>query len=106
MDVAKTLRDARHAARLTQRQLAARAGVPQSTVARIERGQLMPRVDTFDMLVRAADLRVAMEPLPGDGVDRSLIRDMLRLTPDKRLRVAVAGANNVARLVRSAKRVD
>lgn len=62
MNVARALREARLAAGLTQRGLAAGAGVPQSTVARIESGQMMPRVDTFDRLLRVADKRVAVAP--------------------------------------------
>jgi len=64
MNVARALREARLAAGLTQRGLAAGAGVPQSTVARIEGGQMMPRVDTFDRLLRVADKRVAVVPRP------------------------------------------
>lgn len=98
-----TMRDARRAAGLTQRELAARAGVPQSTVARIESGKLMPRVDTFDYLLRAADGHVVVEPVPGTGIDRSLIREMLRLTPSERLQYSVGSANNLAQLLASAK---
>jgi transcriptional regulator with XRE-family HTH domain len=105
MNVAETLRAARQTAGLTQRQLAARAAVPQSTVARIERGQLTPRVDLFDELLRAADSRLAMEPLPGQGVDRTQFRDLLRLTPSQRFDYAVRSANNLARLLASAKKV-
>ena len=101
MDVARTLRDARLAAGMTQRQLAAQAGVPQSTVARIERGQTVPRVDTFDRLLRATDMRVSAQRVPGYGVDRTQIRELLRLTPEGRLQVAVASANNLARLLAS-----
>lgn len=104
MNVGETLRDARHSARMTQRQLAARAGVPQSTVARVERGQLMPRVDTFDMLLRAAELRVSAEPLPGSGVDRSQIRRILRMTPRERVLAAADEANGLAALLVAAGR--
>jgi transcriptional regulator with XRE-family HTH domain len=103
MNVGKTVLDARTAAKLSQRQLAARAGVPQSTVARIESGKLMPRVDTLDRILRAADVRVAVEPLPGAGVDRSQIREMLRRTPSRRFDIAVESSNNVMRLLASRK---
>jgi hypothetical protein len=65
----------------------------------------MPRVDTFDSLLRAADGRVAVEPVPGAGIDRSLIREMLRRTPAERFEYAVGSANNLARLLASAERV-
>jgi transcriptional regulator with XRE-family HTH domain len=104
MDVGRTLREARQAAGLTQRQLAARAGMPQSTVARIERGQMVPRVDTFDRLLRAAELRVGVQPVPGAGVDRTLIRRLLQLTPEQRLESAANDGNAINRLVRAAGR--
>lgn len=98
------LLEARTAAGLSQRQLAARAGVPQSTVARIERHQLMPRVDTLDRILRGADARVALEPLPGGGVDRSQIRALLRLSPRERAEAAVAEAHGLARLLSAVRR--
>ena len=104
MDVALTLREARTAAHLTQRQLAARAGVPQSTVARIERGRLMPRVDLFDDLLRAADQRVATQSRPGAGVDRSLIHEVLSWTPEQRVVNAGLEANRLQDLLRSVRR--
>jgi transcriptional regulator with XRE-family HTH domain len=104
MDVAKTLREARLAARLTQRQLAARAGVPQSTVARIESGRLMPRVDLFDDLLRAAELRVVAEPRPGYGIDRTLMHEVLRWTPEQRILNAALEANRLNELLRTARR--
>jgi transcriptional regulator with XRE-family HTH domain len=103
MDVARTLREARQAAGLTQRQLAARAGVPQSTVARIERGQMTPRVDKFERLLHATEHEVIVRKKPGFGLDRTQIREVLRLTPDQRLNLAVVSARNVARLMRRAK---
>jgi transcriptional regulator with XRE-family HTH domain len=49
---AKTLlRTARRQAGLTQRELAVRTGIPQSTVARIERGQVDPRTSTLGALL-------------------------------------------------------
>ena len=106
MDVARTLREARTAARLTQRQLAAQAGVPQLTVARIERGQMMPRADTLGGLLKAAGYELNSRQRPGFGVDRTLIREALRMTPDQRLRIAVASSNNLERLRRTARPVD
>ena len=104
MDVAKTLRDARTAAGLTQRQLAAKAGVPQSTVARIERGQMTPRVDTFDRLLRAVYMGVSAQRLPGYGVDRTLIRQLIALSPQQRLESAARDAHAIGELLGLAKR--
>jgi predicted transcriptional regulator len=83
---------------LTQRQLAEQAGVPQATVGRIEAGQVTPRVDTLDRLLRAAGQELRVSARPGIGVDRSQIRDLVRLTPGQRLELAVRDAAGLARL--------
>jgi transcriptional regulator with XRE-family HTH domain len=86
MQAGRLLLHARRRAGLSQRVLARSAGVPQSTVARIETGQLSPRVETLDRLLRAAGQTLTIEPVLGAGVDRSLIRSFLRLTPCQRVR--------------------
>lgn len=92
MNVARLIRRTRQAAGLTQRQLAANAGVPQSTVARIELGRIVPRADTLDRLLRAMGLSLEAVPAIGTGVDRTQIRELLRLTPGERARLAAADA--------------
>jgi predicted transcriptional regulator len=93
MDIARTIRSSRRRAGMTQRELAAAASVPQATVGRIEAGSVSPRADTVARLLHAAGYEVAVEPLLGIGVDRSLIRDRLRLTPAQRIRLAVDEAH-------------
>jgi transcriptional regulator with XRE-family HTH domain len=80
------LRQARREARLGQRELARRAGVPQPNVSRIESGLASPRFDTLDRLLRACGLELELAPRPGRDVDRSLIRERLRLSPGERAR--------------------
>jgi len=92
MSAGRITRYARRRAGLSQRALARAAGVPQSTVARIETGQLAPRVDTLERVLRAAGHTLTFEPIAGIGVDRSQIRELLRLTPGQRARLAVADA--------------
>ena len=99
MQAAVILRSARRDARLTQRQLADRAGVPQATVGRIESGQITPRVDTLDNLLRAAGQELNAGARPGIGVDRSQIRELLRLTPGQRLQLASQDAAGIGRLL-------
>jgi transcriptional regulator with XRE-family HTH domain len=99
MKAATALRDARRLANLTQRQLAERAHVPQATVGRIEAGQITPRVDTLEKLLRAAGQELSFSPRPGIGVDRSQIRELLRLTPKERLELAAGDAAAIGRLM-------
>jgi transcriptional regulator with XRE-family HTH domain len=88
METAVIIRAARRQAGLTQRGLAARAGMPQSTVARIESGAFKARAGTLERLLKALDLELVVEPRLGRGVDRSLVRRMLALTPRERIEYA------------------
>jgi transcriptional regulator with XRE-family HTH domain len=54
MDARALLLQARTRAGLTQRALARRAKTVQSVVARIEKGQTSPSIETFDRLLAAA----------------------------------------------------
>lgn len=64
MSIAAELREARQNAGMSQRALARAAGVPLSTVGRIERGLTAPRFDTLEALADAldADVRVTFTP--------------------------------------------
>jgi len=98
MRTANLLRSARRRAGLSQRQLAAAAGVPQATVGRIEAALVEPRADTLTRLLRAAGEELSVEPRLGEGVDRSLIRERLKLSPSDRIRLAVEEARNMPRI--------
>jgi transcriptional regulator with XRE-family HTH domain len=86
------IRVTRRKAGLTQRQLAAAAGVPQPTVARIESGTVSPRADTLARLLAAAGRELTDAPRIGEGVDRTAMRDRLRMAPAQRMRLAVREA--------------
>jgi transcriptional regulator with XRE-family HTH domain len=103
VDAAGTLRDARRGAGLTQRELARIAGVPQPTVARIESRAVVPRVDTLDRLLRVCGIALEGVPRPGAGLDRTLIRERLRLTTAERARLAVREWENTRPFVRAAR---
>lgn len=76
---------ARHRAGLSQRALAAAAGMPQSTVGRIEAGLIDPRASTLRALLRACGEDLEAVPRLGIGVDVSQIRERLALSPRARL---------------------
>ena len=65
MDVARTLADARRDARLTQVELARRAGTSQSTLSAYESGAKTPSLGTLQRLLGAAGSRLAVQELPG-----------------------------------------
>jgi transcriptional regulator with XRE-family HTH domain len=98
------LREARSSAGLTQRELARRAGVPQPTVARIESGAVMPRVDTLDRLLRWCGRELTTAPRAGTGVDRGQIVEMRRLPPRARLELLVRDERGLTRLMEAAAR--
>jgi predicted transcriptional regulator len=83
------LRDARKGVPLSQRALARLAGVPQPTVARIESRAVVPRVDTLDRLLRVCGKDLELVARAGTGLDRTLIRERLRLSTAERARLAV-----------------
>jgi predicted transcriptional regulator len=86
------LRMARRQAGLSQRAVAERAGFPQWTVARIERGQVDPRVGTLDRLLRVCGFELGLQVMQEDlaGVDRTLIREQLARSPTERVASVVA----------------
>lgn len=89
MDARSIVLEARLGAGLSQRELARRSGVPQAAISRIEHGIVSPRVETLDRLLRSCGRDVVVVQRPGTGLDRSLIRERLRLTPTERARQAV-----------------
>ncbi len=76
---------ARRRAGLTQKQLAARTGRPQSTVARWERGSQVPSIDTTRAIVRACGLELTVGLARYDDSYFSLIDERLAMTPFERL---------------------
>jgi transcriptional regulator with XRE-family HTH domain len=97
------LRTARLDAGLTQAQLAARLGVSQPAIARLERPDANPTVATLDRALRAAGRRLTSEPTPPD-VDETQIVERLRLTPAERLAAFQASQRNLQRLLAGARR--
>ena len=98
MKASRALRWARLTAGLSQRALAEKSGIPQSSIARIEAGTVDPRVGTLDRLLSACGFDLEVEPRLGEGVDRSQIREMLALSPAERLARITEEVNLVQRL--------
>ena len=88
VDSAQLLREARRRAGLTQQQVADRADVSQSLIARIEAGRVSPSFDRLLSLVRTCDLDIRVVALDEDAW--SMVEQGARLSPDERLDRAVA----------------
>jgi transcriptional regulator with XRE-family HTH domain len=78
------LRDARAGSGLSRSALAAKAGVPTSTVSRIEDEQTDPTVATLERLLSAAGVRLVAEPTESTPTLASLATAVSR---DRRLRI-------------------
>lgn len=105
MDAGGTLRRARRRAGLTQRALAQATGVAQPTIARIETGDETPRVDTLARLLWACGERLEAMPRGGEGVDRTQIVELRRLTPGERVRRAGEESEAMRRFTEAASRI-
>ena len=87
------LRDARRAAGLTQAALAARLGVSQAAIAKLERDGANPTVETLDRVLRATGHRLQLiapawgtsTDQPGPTIDVSLVREHLGLEKARRI---------------------
>jgi transcriptional regulator with XRE-family HTH domain len=100
------IRSARLAAGLTQAQLAARAGMPQSSIARLESPDSNPTVTTLERVLAAADSGLTVKPAALPGVDETLIDRNLRLTPAERFAAFRRSNANLGELVARARRAD
>lgn len=101
---ARLVRYARRQAGLSQHALAEKAGMLQSVIARIETGKVSPRFETVLKLLRACGSDLEIQPLAGQGIDRTLIREVLRLNAMERVEAAAAAAINLARLEASVRK--
>jgi transcriptional regulator with XRE-family HTH domain len=98
MDMRTAIRVARREQHLSQRRLAEAAGVPQSTVGRLETGALRPRSDTLERLADALDHEFVLRGHLGTGVDRTLIQATLALSPRERLLRSASTGEAISRL--------
>ena len=101
----RMVREARQRAKLTQRQLAAKAGIPQETIARIERGRVDPRVGTLDRLLEGCGYGLESLPRLGIGVDRTQIWERLDASMERRLAVSMADDTEMVEFRPSLRRV-
>lgn len=89
--IGRTVRWARKRAGMTQEDLARAVRMPQPSIARIERGAVVPRTTTLLAILTATAHQLAVEP-SGPPVDRESIRRRLALDVPKRTRQALGTA--------------
>lgn len=91
MSPGQLIRSVRARHRLTQAQLAVRAGTTQTAISRLERGERAPTTETLRqlLLVMGEGLELGSRPLAGQH-DPSHLRAERRLTPAARLERAFA----------------
>lgn len=92
------LREARKRHGVSQKRLAMRAGTTQSAISRIERDRVSPSVETLRELLflLGEDLRLGAE-YRDTGIDPTLNRQNLALTPEQRVKRGLAFAEFVRR---------
>lgn len=84
---AAIIREARQQTGLSQAELAARIGVSQSAISKLEREGSNPTIATLDRVLRATGHRLQLiAPVWSDGVDESLIRQELERSPAERIK--------------------
>lgn len=99
--IRQAVHEARRRARLSQRELAARARTTQSVVARIENGTTSPTVHTIARLITAAGFDIDIDIIPRAtadplieafkrDIDSTLLKQNLTKSPDERLRALEA----------------
>ncbi len=98
------LRRARAEKDLTQRELASLAGVPQSTVARIEAGTQQPSLPLLARVLAAVDLEPRIALAPYDAHDDVLDAAEARLSPAEREEQTQAQDEFLAALKAGARR--
>lgn len=91
---------------MTQAQLAARAGLTQSAIARLERGRANPTIATLDNVIAATGHRLALAAEPRRAsFDEDQLLERLAMTPAQRLANFTASSRNLGRMVRGARRI-
>jgi transcriptional regulator with XRE-family HTH domain len=85
-EAAVLIRKARNEAGLSQAELGRRLGMSQAAVAKLERTGSNPTVDTLGDVLWATGRELELAaPAKRPGVDESLIRQQLELTPAQRM---------------------
>jgi transcriptional regulator with XRE-family HTH domain len=98
LEPGRLLREARVRHGLSQERLARRAGTTQSAISRIEKERVSPTVQTLTELLRLLGEELVLGVEKRDtGIDVSLNRDNLELSPEQRIQKGLEFADFVRR---------
>lgn len=95
---------AREEAGLSQRELAEKAGVSQSEIARIESGNREPSIPTLQRIVAGAGLEIRFRLAPMEDHDQVLTARESRRSPAQRASDAARHAHNLEQFAANSKR--
>ena len=95
---------AREQAGLSQRELAERAGVAQSEIARIESGKREPSIPTLQRILAGAGLELRFRLAPIDEHDQVLTTRQARRSGQQKTVAAARHAHNIDQFAANAKR--
>jgi transcriptional regulator with XRE-family HTH domain len=98
MTPGELLRDARRRHGVSQKGLATRAGTTQSAISRIERDHVSPSIETLRELLYLLGEELSLGTATREfGIDATLNRANLALTPNQRVRRGMEFADFVRR---------
>ena len=97
------VREARRRARLTQRELANRAGTTQSSIARLESGRTRPALDDVLRLIRLCGFDLDLRLVERESSEWMQAQELLKRTPAERLDQALKVTRQVEELRRAAQ---
>lgn len=95
---------AREEAGLSQRELAERARVAQSEIARIESGNREPSIPTLQRIVGGAGLEIRFRLAPKDDHDQVLAARQARRSAAQKASAAARHAHNLEQFAANTKR--
>ena len=84
------IREARRRARLTQSELADRAGTTQSAIARWEAGRALPSLEKLQALVACCNLDLTVSLVDRQTAELGVLEQKLAMSPTERLKQLIA----------------
>jgi UDP-N-acetylglucosamine 1-carboxyvinyltransferase len=106
ISAASLIRQARTDAAMTQADLASRAGLSQSAIARLERGGSNPTISTLANVIAATGHRLSLSAQAHRAsFDEAQLRERLAMSPAQRLATFTASSHNLGAMARRARRI-